>query len=114
MRYFGAAVTDVGNTKKTNQDSVCLKVANSKSHGQIAMAVICDGMGGLELGEVASATVIQHFADWFSYKLPKKLEAFSFERIKDDWNELILSCNKKLVNYGKQCRVYNFNSHALR
>ena len=30
MRYFGAAVTDVGNTKKTNQDSVCLKVANSK------------------------------------------------------------------------------------
>ena len=46
MKYFASAVTDIGNTKKTNQDSVCVKIAQSEKYGQIAMVVLCDGMGG--------------------------------------------------------------------
>ena len=48
MKYFASAVTDIGNTKKTNQDSVCVKIAQSEKYGQIAMVVLCDGRGGLD------------------------------------------------------------------
>lgn len=34
------------------------------------LAVICDGMGGLSQGELASATVVRGFADWFVRELP--------------------------------------------
>lgn len=47
MQYLGSAVTDVGIIKKTNQDSLCVKIADTKEKGEVAMAVICDGMGGL-------------------------------------------------------------------
>lgn len=48
MRYFGGAVTDISAAKSVKQDSLCLKIAQTELYGQIAMAVICDGMGGLE------------------------------------------------------------------
>lgn len=65
MNYIGTAVTDIGISKKTNQDSVCVKIAESEKHGQVAMVVLCDGMGGLAKGELASATVIRAFSKWF-------------------------------------------------
>ena len=60
MEYLVAACTDVGIHKETNQDSVTIKVAKTVI-GNIAMVVMCDGMGGLALGEVASADVVMHF-----------------------------------------------------
>lgn len=51
--FIIAAKTDVGNCKQVNQDSFTAKVAKT-AIGEIAFAVICDGMGGLEQGEVAS------------------------------------------------------------
>lgn len=54
--YTVAAHSDVGTTKAVNQDSLTVKVANTMN-GEAAFAVICDGMGGLEQGEVASTAV---------------------------------------------------------
>lgn len=39
--------TDIGIHKETNQDSMCVKEAQTDK-GNILFAVICDGMGGLE------------------------------------------------------------------
>lgn len=105
MIYFGEGLTDIGITKKTNQDSLCFMMADTKNHGQILMAIICDGMGGLEKGEVASATVINRFSKWFKYELINELEQFSFERIETLWNDMITECNRKLIEYGKACQV---------
>ena len=54
--------TDIGIHKETNQDSMCVKEAQTDK-GNILFAVICDGMGGLEKGEVASATIINAFSN---------------------------------------------------
>ncbi len=64
MRYKAAYHTDVGIRKKTNQDSLAIKIADTP-YGMAAFAVICDGMGGLAKGEVASKEVICAFSDWF-------------------------------------------------
>ena len=62
MNYLIAAQTDIGPVKKTNQDSYCIQTARSKRYGNLLFAVVCDGMGGLKKGEVASATVVARFS----------------------------------------------------
>jgi len=74
VKFIAAADTDVGLVKDTNQDSLLIKHA-SYDGGEVMMAVVCDGMGGLSHGEVASATVIKDFDRWFREELPQELEA---------------------------------------
>mgnify|MGYP000453069345 CR=1 FL=1 len=49
MRFTVTADTDIGIAKGTNQDSVLFK-HGTYSGGEVLMAVICDGMGGLNKG----------------------------------------------------------------
>ena len=105
MKYIGSAVTDIGIIKKTNQDSVCLKIADTKGYGQIVMGVMCDGMGGLEKGELASATVIRIFEDWFDHQLPRKIIRYTWEGLSADWERMIKAANYKILDYGKKNQV---------
>lgn len=105
MKYFGSASTDVGIVKSTNQDSVCLKIADFDSKGQVAMAVICDGMGGLAKGELASKTVICRFSNWFEKELPKLINSYTKEKISSEWTRIIREQNQRILNYGKQISV---------
>ncbi len=102
MQYIGSAVTDVGIIKKTNQDSVCLKVAETKGKGQVAMAMICDGMGGLSKGELASATVIRHFSDWFDKELPLRLSKYSWKDLSVEFDKIIKGLNYRIIDYGRK------------
>lgn len=47
MRVIAAAETDAGICKPINQDGYCIKIAQTPA-GQVALAAVCDGMGGLE------------------------------------------------------------------
>ena len=64
MRYIVAADTDIGIHKSVNQDSVCVKTAETDT-ASVALIMVCDGMGGLSKGELASAEVVRSFSDWF-------------------------------------------------
>lgn len=100
MKFMSAVHSDVGIKKKTNQDSLCLKIANTPS-GEIALAVVCDGMGGLKKGELASATIIRTFSEWFETDLPKLLkEGYSNEKVKEQWSKLIKEQNEVIGEYG--------------
>lgn len=105
MKYLGAAATDVGIRKKTNQDSVCIKIADTPHYGQIAMAVICDGMGGLEKGELASADVIMMLSRWFEQQLPVLLKNYSWQDLSRKWDDMIKSENYRILEYGKQYHI---------
>lgn len=105
MNYFASASTDAGIVKETNQDSVCIKIAELEKYGQVAMAVICDGMGGLSKGELASATVIRRFSSWFEKELPKRIDNFSWQSLSDEWARIIREQNEKLLQYGKSVNV---------
>ena len=60
MNFIVAATTDIGLTKSTNQDSYNVRVFSTKQ-GKIVLAILCDGMGGLSKGEVASASLVNAF-----------------------------------------------------
>lgn len=105
MNYFASASTDVGIVRETNQDSVCIKIAEFEGKGQVVMAVICDGMGGLAKGELASATVIRRLSNWFERDLPKRLGDFAWKGIAEEWTKIIREQNEKLSQYGKTSNV---------
>lgn len=99
MRYIATADTDIGISKSTNQDSVLIKQAVYDG-GDILMAIICDGMGGLAKGELASATVIRAFSKWFEEELQFELDELDFDVIGGKWELLLKDLNKSISAYG--------------
>lgn len=103
MNYFVAYHTDVGITKKTNQDSLAIKIVET-SKGSVAFSIVCDGMGGLAKGELASKEVILAFCDWFENVAVADIEAgvFSERRLNEQWDNIIQVQNKRLGEYGEK------------
>lgn len=100
MNYIISADTDIGIKKSTNQDSLSVKRIHTQQ-GQMALAVLCDGMGGLEKGEVASASVIRAFDAWTRERLPVLCEGILQEAvIREEWNQLVQQQNMLLHQYG--------------
>lgn len=98
MRFIVTADTDIGISKETNQDSLLIKHALVDDK-EIVLAVICDGMGGLCKGELASATVIRAFSKWFDEELPYELENPDMDVIGGKWSLLLKELNTRISEY---------------
>lgn len=102
MNFIIAADTDIGIVKSTNQDSYYSSVFSTKQ-GKMAFAVLCDGMGGLAKGEVASSTVVSAFANWAKTRLPELSESEIADSVlRSEWNNIVVDYNEKIKLYGKQ------------
>lgn len=102
MKFLSAAHTDVGTRKKVNQDAFSLKIARTSKY-DIAFAVLCDGMGGLKMGEKASAFIVNAFSNWFDNEFPDNIDqSVDFEAIKLRWSKIIQEQNQKIMTYGQQ------------
>ena len=111
MRVNYSYTTNIGG-KKVNQDSLMILQAETEKYGQVTFAAVCDGMGGLSKGELASAELIFAFRRWFSLYLPEILQTasngdlqnnngFDFPTaLRSSWQNLIMEVNRKLVSYG--------------
>lgn len=103
MKYIVSASTDIGNVKKTNQDSLNVKqmTVNGK---QIVLAVLCDGVGGLQKGEVASTSLVVAFGNWAIDRIPELAKCdITEDIIRQEWTALIEQYNEKIKTYGQSC-----------
>ena len=99
---LSAAYTDIGNVKTVNQDSCLIKEAVT-SGGSILFAAICDGMGGLKNGEIASAYVTEAMSEWFSHDLAiLAADGFTGEEIKRSMNAAILAADERVNRYSRK------------
>ena len=105
MEILAATCTDIGITKETNQDSFCLKIAQTP-FGNVTLAVICDGMGGLSQGEVASASVVNAFSEWFEMELPIQLAKKDWSDIQYRWDRMIKEQNQRIAEYGRNMNIH--------
>lgn len=102
MRFLNAYHTDIGIKKSTNQDSVIIQQAMC-DFGTVLMAGVCDGLGGLQKGEVASAAAVHALSDWFCYILPGILEdGMKIAVFRESMEKLIASLNKDIHKYGEK------------
>lgn len=106
MEFIGYAVTDAGTVKKVNQDSLMLKIARSK-WGNVCLGVICDGISGLSLGELASATIVRGFEQWFHETFSNQDVRWTECQIKKSLIELVQALNDRIYQYGSKngCRL---------
>lgn len=101
MNYNYCFKSDIGTTRDSNQDSVYAGTVKT-SLGNAFLGVVCDGMGGLSNGEIASRTVANIFRDWFlnefvSNMLVSHISDFIF----DQWRELINKANITLLEISR-------------
>lgn len=102
-----AGRSSAGAFKSVNQDSWCALVA-STSLGDVALAVVCDGVGGLSSGELASSTAVTAFSTWFERDLPG-LAASSLAHagrmdlaaVADAWRTMLERLNRTIGDYGR-------------
>lgn len=103
MNFLTAYHTDKGIRKKINQDALLINIAKTRI-GNVALFAVCDGMGGLEQGEVASSTVIRGLRKWFDNEL-KELINNNMNSIEDaiviNLEEYIKELNERILQYGK-------------
>ncbi len=59
MEWYG--ITDKGKKRASNQDCFCVKTI-----GEYLMAVVCDGMGGVDGGNVASEMACEYYSERLS------------------------------------------------
>lgn len=64
MQYATGIYWCRGRMAKVNQDAVVLQQVLTR-RGRVLMAAVCDGMGGISLGEKASGYVAKQLEEWF-------------------------------------------------
>lgn len=105
MNFLVSASTDIGITKDTNQDSYDVRVLSTKL-GTMVFAVLCDGMGGLAKGEVASASLVYAFKKWTEERLPVLCQSgITDNLIRSDWVNIVTELNEKIKTYGKKSGI---------
>ncbi|MBQ7615565.1 MAG: serine/threonine-protein phosphatase [Butyrivibrio sp.] len=102
MEVKACIFTDAGRVRKNDQDAAMIKVANTRRYGRISFACVCDGMGGLQKGEVASCKAIRAMENWFAEELPL------MQNMDEDelWDTAERSLRRLLVRVGSDIRRY--------
>lgn len=108
MNVKACICTDAGPSRRINQDAALVKVANSRSLGRIALIAVCDGMGGLPKGEVASCKAIRSLETWFHEELVLMVgmsrEKF-WETAERSWHRLLAKINGEIRRYGRHRNI---------
>ena len=92
ITYLLDSCSDIGTSRKINQDACCVRILKTPLH-TVVLAVVCDGVGGMEEGEYASKSTVQAFNNWFDYKLNDLI----FEREETDLPHLLGEDIKQLI-----------------
>ena len=98
MNYKTVTATDQGKYREKNQDSllVCEKKYLEK---EVVLAVVCDGMGGLNYGEVASHMGVESCEKWFYSFWSNKATMPTTEMVIKELATLIADINRKVFEY---------------
>ncbi|SDI35664.1 Serine/threonine protein phosphatase PrpC [Pseudobutyrivibrio sp. 49] len=119
MGFKVDAYSDIGTKKSVNQDALLIKQAKAAGYGNICMGVLCDGMGGLSCGEVASSAFVNRMDTWFKTELPQLLldrniteplkgtadissTGHLLTKVEGQWKKVVTEMNDRLKVYGNE------------
>ena len=99
MEIMVGAVSDKGNVKKLNQDNFLAQIC-AGTNGDEGLFIMCDGMGGLSKGEVASTKAVHGFKEWFDINFSSLSLNSRAEDILSSLSEVLEKVNKEIISYG--------------
>ena len=92
-------ITDKGATRPSNQDSFCARISNF-GRETIAMLAVCDGVGGLQSGELASTGAVRCFEEWFEQQLPEIVQSgLTADVVFFSWHRMLETLHTALCSY---------------
>lgn len=107
MQYMTGVYWNRGGRASCNQDSVVLHQVLTR-RGRVLMAAVCDGMGGMRQGEIASGYMAERLQEWFYDSLMRAVE-----QKKPCW--MIRRSMDRLVYHAQeQLRQYAGKEEAVR
>ncbi|MDD3368678.1 MAG: serine/threonine-protein phosphatase [Lachnospiraceae bacterium] len=98
---------NIGMEMDANQDSVILERVMTK-RGELIIAGVCDGIGGLERGEIASGYVTERLLSFFYEEILPRHKKKGFKRkIRKALLRCLYATQRDLEQFGKQekCRL---------
>jgi protein phosphatase len=100
------AKSDIGNTKEVNQDNILVKIGEHKGR-EFGLCLVCDGLGGLTNGEVASQIAVKAFKVWWKEKLNDLIKNKNDLEILKSLEETVKVANKQILKYSieNNCKV---------
>lgn len=100
MKFQLALHTDAGAKKTINQDALLVQTATTW-RGRVCFAAVCDGVGGMAKGELASSYLIHRLAEWFETSFADCLKEESLEsRLAWEWTALLETVGDAIRTYG--------------
>ena len=102
MKFLSGVYWERGSVASGNQDSVAL-VQVLTARGRVLMAAVCDGMGGLEQGEMASGYVTERLQEWFYESLLGAVQRKKpYWVIRRSLDRLVYHMQEQLSQYAQQ------------
>ena len=101
MELWG--ITDSGKIRKYNQDVFKML---SKDDKDIAVLVVCDGMGGANAGDIASELAADAFMDQMRKRLDDLNDTFSLSEIAEMMTNAVIIANTAVFNKSLEDEEY--------
>ena len=95
MKYIYGAFSDIGSFRPNNEDSFF--AGRCSTDIPIYIGIVCDGIGGMKNGEVASGAITEHISEW-SAGLDLNI---TFEQAAMSFLDNIYSVNQKICCHCK-------------
>lgn len=94
--------TDIGDVKKTNQDSI-LHLDDTINGHNVGLFIVADGCGGLEYGEEISNLIITHFSRLWNDEFKKiiPIKKVDMKYIDSFLNKALHDINDKAIGFSK-------------
>lgn len=99
FNLIAGAFSDKGNFKDTNEDNILVKIGEDKN-GDFGMFVVCDGLGGLDFGEIASNIAVMKLKEWWEEELIKIIKAKREAEIPVILSSIFRKINELIIEYG--------------
>lgn len=90
------------NKRGNNEDSIILHKAIT-ANGEMLLAGICDGLGGMDSGEIASGYISEELSKWFYKELPLINSTLGYvNRISKSLQRKVFKIHNELRYFGKK------------
>ncbi|MBR1471289.1 MAG: serine/threonine-protein phosphatase [Lachnospiraceae bacterium] len=101
MAAFYAVLHECGR-RSMNQDSIAMQRIET-GIGEVTLALLCDGMGGMDRGEVASGYVAERLSIWFYDVLPGVLQTGIYAaKLRKSLQRTLFRIHEDLRQYGER------------
>ena len=102
MQIIIGGHSDIGASRPTNQDSLFIKLADYDK-SQICIGVVCDGVGGLQDGELASVVSTLFIRSWFDRMLREPCK--DTEHLQQGLLDYMYRVNQEITLYSRKHNI---------